>query len=124
MAKIDPEVPGSIATAVASSLAWLSCLLRRAEVTAIQEAARRAGSSVTIDVVKHSRSELIAFYDGMSGPETDSVVGFGWNARVNKVEVMLSGVDPEAVAYFRGRIPEDALLIRIVSGRWVAADGG
>ena len=93
------------------------------EVTAILEAARRSGSLISIDVVKYSRRELIGFYDGVSGPETDSVVGFGWDPRVNKVVVMLSALDPEAVAYFHERIPDDALLFRLVPWRAVAAAG-
>lgn len=94
------------------------------EVTSIQEAARRTGWTLTIDVAKYSRAELIGFYDGMMGPEGDSVVAFGWDARANKVAVMLSSADPDAVAYFRERIPGDALLIRLVPYRAVAAEGG
>jgi hypothetical protein len=93
------------------------------EVTSIQEAARGAGWSLTIDVARYSRNELIGFYDGVVGPEGDSLVSFGWEARANKVAVMLSNVDPDAMAYFRERVPDDALLIRLVSYRAVAADG-
>lgn len=93
------------------------------EVTSIQEAARGAGWSLTIDVARYSRKELIGFYDGVVGPEGDSLVSFGWEARANKVAVMLSNVDPDAMAYFRERVPDDALLIRLVSYRAVAADG-
>jgi hypothetical protein len=47
----------------------------------------------------------------------------GWEARANRVAVMLSNVDPDAMAYFRERVPEDALLIRLVPYRAVAAEG-
>jgi hypothetical protein len=92
------------------------------EVTSIQEAARGAGWSLTVDVARYSRNELVGFYDGVTGPEGDSVVSFGWEARANKVAVMLSNVDPDAMAYFRERVPEDALLIRLVPYRAVAAE--
>jgi len=66
---------------------------------------------------------LVGFYDGVAGPEGDSVVSLGREARANKVAVMLSNVDPDAMAYFRERVPEDALLIRLVPYRAVAAGG-
>jgi hypothetical protein len=83
-----------------------------AHVTSIQDKARRAGWSLTIDVVKYSRAQLISFYDGLEGPEGGSVMAFGWDPRLNKVVVHQSAPDPAAVAYFRERIPDDALLIR------------
>jgi hypothetical protein len=81
------------------------------QVTSIQDEARRAGWSVTIDAVKYSRTQLISFYDGLKGPEGGSVNAFGWDPRLNKV-VVHTAPDPAAVAYFRERIPDDALLIR------------
>lgn len=45
---------------------------------------------------------------------------FGWDPRLNKVVVHQSAPDPAAVAYFRERIPDDALLIRYVPWRAVA----
>jgi hypothetical protein len=83
-----------------------------AQVTSIQDEARRAGWILAIDVVKYSRAQLISFYDGLEGPESGSVNAFGWDSRLNKVVVHLSAPDPAAVAYFRERIPDDALLIR------------
>ena len=82
------------------------------QVNSIQDEARRAGWSLTIDVVKYSRAQLISFYDGLEGPEGGSVMAFGWDPRLNKVVVHQSAPDPAAVAYFRERIPDDALLIR------------
>jgi hypothetical protein len=81
------------------------------QVTSIQNEARRAGWPLTIDVVKYSRSQLISFYDGLEGPEGGFVM-LGWDPRLNKVIVHQSAPDPAAVAYFRERIPDDALLIR------------
>jgi hypothetical protein len=81
-------------------------------VTSIQDEARRAGWSLTIDVVKYSRAQLISFYDGLEGPEGGSVMAFAWDPRLNKVVVHQSASDPAAVVYFRERIPDDALLIR------------
>jgi hypothetical protein len=49
-----------------------------AQVTSIQDEARRAGWILTIDVVKYSRAQLISFYDGLEGPESGSVNVFGW----------------------------------------------
>jgi hypothetical protein len=87
------------------------------QVTSIQDEARRAGWLLTIDVVKYSRAQLISFYDGLEGPEGGSVVAFGWDPRLNKVVVDQPAPDPAAVAYFRERIPDDALLIRYVPWR-------
>jgi hypothetical protein len=47
-----------------------------AQVTSIQDEARRAGWSLTIDVVKYSRAQLISFYDGLEGPKGGSVMAF------------------------------------------------
>jgi hypothetical protein len=82
------------------------------QVTSIQAEARRAGWSLTIDVVKYSRAQLISFYDGLAGPESGTVMAFGWDPRLNKVVVHQSAPDPAAAAYFHERIPDDALLIR------------
>jgi hypothetical protein len=90
-------------------------------VISIQGEAQRAGWSLAIDVVKYSRTQLISFYDDLKGPDGDSVMAFGWDARLNKVVVHVAAPDPAAVAYFRERIPDDALLIRYVPyGRAVA----
>jgi hypothetical protein len=91
-------------------------------VTSIREAARRAGWSITIDLVKYSRAQLISFYDGLDGPSGNSVVGFGWDPRLNKVLVELSTPDDAAISYFREHIPEDALLLRFVPWQVVATD--
>lgn len=84
------------------------------QVTSIQNEARRAGWPLTIDMVKYSRAQLISFYDGLEGPEGGSVIAFGWDPRLNKVVVHQSAPHPAAAAYFRERIPDDALLIRYV----------
>jgi hypothetical protein len=89
-------------------------------VTSIREAARRAGWSITIDLVKYSRAKLISFYDDLDGPSGNSVVAFGWDPRFNKVLVELSAADDAAISYFREHIPEDALLFRLVPWRAVA----
>jgi hypothetical protein len=90
-------------------------------VTSIREAARRAGWSITIDLVKYSRAKLISFYDGLDGPSGNSVVSFGWDPRLNKVLVELSAPDDAAISYFREHIPEDALLFRLVPWRAAVA---
>ena len=95
----------------------------RAEVAAIRETARAAGWAVTIDAVKYSRDELISFYDGLPGPSGDKAVGFGWDAKLNKVVVSLSEPDASTLEYFRAHIPEDALLFRFVQGRATALPG-
>jgi hypothetical protein len=84
------------------------------EVTSIQDEARRAGWSLTIDVVTYSATQLISFYDGLDGPGSDAVVGVGWDPLLNKVAVELAAPDPATMAYFRERIPDDALLFRYV----------
>ena len=76
--------------------------------------------SLTIDAVKYSRAQLISFYDNLGGPDSTSVVSFGWAPRLNKVVVQLSAPDPQATSYFRERIPDDALLFRLVPWRAVA----
>jgi len=89
------------------------------QVTSIREVARRAGWSLTIDAVKFSRAQLISFYEDLGGPEGHSVVRIGWDPRLNKVVVELSAPDPVATSYFRGQIPDDGLLIRLVPWRAV-----
>jgi hypothetical protein len=84
------------------------------DVSSIQEVAKRAEWPLIIDDVRYSRAQLLASYDGLEGPNSDVVVSFGWDARVNKVAVDMTAPDDAAVAYFRDRIPEDALLIRYV----------
>jgi hypothetical protein len=91
------------------------------QVSSIREVAKRAGWSLTIDVVKYSRAQLISFYDDLEGPDSTSVQGFGWDAQLNKVVVRLSAPDPQVTSYFRDHIPDDALLFRLVPfGRAVA----
>lgn len=89
------------------------------EVASIRDEAQRKGWPVTIDVVRYSRAQLISFYDDLGGPG-DALVSFGWDPRLNKVVVDLSAPDTAALAYFRERIPEDALLFRYVPWRAIA----
>jgi hypothetical protein len=56
----------------------------------------------------------------LEGPDSTSVVSFGWDPRLNKVVVQLSAPDPQATSYFREHIPDDALLFRLVPWRAVA----
>ena len=71
--------------------------------------------------MRYSRAQLISFYDGLEGPNSDVIVSFGWDSRLNKVAVSMTAPDDAATTYFRDRIPDDALLIRYVPyGRPIA----
>lgn len=80
----------------------------------IQRAAREAGWPLVVDEVKYSRATLISFYDGLRLPVNGSASGIGWDPRLNRVVVRLTRLDEETQAFFRDRIPADALLLRYV----------
>jgi hypothetical protein len=85
------------------------------DLDVIEGTAREAGWPVTVDIVKYSRAALVAFYDTLSPPANFSVSAWGWDPRFNRVVVRLTRLDEETQAFFRNRIPADALLLRYVS---------
>ncbi len=92
-------------------------------VEAILAIPRPPDLRISIHVVRYSYNELVGFVAGLSPPAEAAFVWFGPVAQLNRIVVGINTLDEESIAYFRDRIPDDALRFVVEPGTWVAAQG-
>jgi hypothetical protein len=84
------------------------------EIHELDTIAAEAGLPLTVVPVRYSHAQLMSFYERCTGSGlSSSVVSFGMDSMHNALCVRLRRLDPDALSFFRERIPEDALWIEI-----------
>ncbi len=92
----------------------------RDDVDAVLALPRPVGWRISVVFVRYSRAELIAFYEHLAPPPEGEATAYGWDARQNRVVVMLKTLDEDTLRYFKEHIPDDALQFVVEPGEWVA----
>ena len=92
------------------------------DVDAILATGQGAGWPVQIVAVRYSQAQLVGLLDLHGTPlPGDAWVSLGWDVRFNAIRATLRRWDEEAVSWARRRFPNDALMIVVRPGVWVAA---
>ena len=96
----------------------------QAEITALDQAAGKAGYGLTVTTVRYSYAELVALYDQLAGSDVpgDACVSYGVDAEANALRVHLTRLDMDVVAYILERVPAEAVRTTVEprAGRAVA----
>ena len=94
------------------------------EITALDQAAKKAGYACTVTSVRYSYAELVALYDQLAGSDLpgDACILYGVDAEANALRFTLTSLDMDVVAYILERVPADAVRITVEprAGRAVA----
>jgi hypothetical protein len=94
------------------------------EITALDQAAKKAGYACTVTSVRYSYAELVALYDQLAGSDLpgDACISYGVDAEANALRFTLTRLDMDVVAYILERVPADAVRITVEprAGRAVA----
>jgi hypothetical protein len=85
------------------------------EITALDQAAEKAGYGLTVTSVRYSYAELVAFYEQLAGEDLpgDACVSYGVDAAANALRFTLRRLDSQVVSHIHKRIPVDAVRITI-----------
>lgn len=84
------------------------------EIAELDDIAQGMGVALTVCPVKYSENNLLAFYDPCSVEYlATSFVSLGMDAMRNALRLTLRDVDTEALAFFKERVPADALWVEI-----------
>ena len=86
----------------------------QAEITALDQAAEKAGYGLTVTSVRFSYAELLAFYERLAGEDLpgDACVSYGFDAAANALVFTLRRLDDELVSHVHERAPADAVSCR------------
>jgi hypothetical protein len=88
---------------------------KQAEITALDQAAGKAGYGLTVTSVRYSYAELLAFYERLAGESLpgDACVSYGFDAAANVLRFTLRRLDSEVVSHIHERVPADAVRITV-----------
>ena len=94
------------------------------EITALDQAAKKAGYACAVTSVRYSYAELVALYDQLAASDLpgDACILYGVDAEANALRFTLTRLDMDVVAYILERVPADAVRITVEprAGRAVA----
>jgi hypothetical protein len=87
----------------------------QAEITALDQAAGKAGCGLTVTIVRYSYAELLAFYERLGGESLpgDACVSYGVDAAANALRFTLRRPDSEVVSHIHERVPAGTVRITV-----------
>ena len=87
----------------------------QSEVTALDQAAEKAGYGLTVTSVRYSYAELLAFYEQLAGTDLpgNACTSYGFDVGTNALLFTLTRLDMDVVSYVLGHVPADAVRITI-----------